>query len=69
MATDQLPPNPDTTRRPLDEAAAYDLGWNLREMGHTEKLESFKDDPRLRRAFDDGWAAAEQWLAEKEGAI
>jgi hypothetical protein len=57
-----------TANCPPDEAAAYDLGWNLREMGHTEKLDSFKGDRRLRRAFDDGWAAADKWLAEKEGA-
>jgi hypothetical protein len=36
------------------------------EMGHLEMLDSYKEDPKLRRAFEQGWNDAAAWCAEKE---
>jgi hypothetical protein len=53
-----------TTDAELEQA--YDAGWHLREMGHTELLETHNDNPKLRAAFVAGWNAAAEWVKEKE---
>jgi hypothetical protein len=50
-----------------DKEQAYDSGWHLREMGHTEMLNVYPDAPELRSAFERGWNAAAEWRKEKDG--
>jgi hypothetical protein len=41
--------------RTHEEEAAYDVGWNLAEMGHADMLDTYMDRPNLRKAFEEGW--------------
>lgn len=58
----------NVTMRTPEEQSAYDTGWHLREIGHLEMLDSYKHDPKLRKAFEQGWNDAAAWCAKKEQA-
>jgi hypothetical protein len=51
-----------------EEVRAECVGFELAYMGHTDMMDAFKDRPELRKAFEEGWAAAVEALAEKEEA-
>jgi hypothetical protein len=57
---------PEPTDRTAQEQKAYDAGWNLREMGHSDMLDTYKDNPKLRLAFEAGWGDAAVWREEKD---
>jgi hypothetical protein len=57
----------DSNTTDEDLKKAYDFGWHLREMGHTEILdETYKDQPGMRVAFEAGWKAAEAMVEEEQ---
>lgn len=57
----------DNSTTDADLQKAYDSGWHLREMGHTEILdETYKDHPELRAAFEAGWKSAEAMIEEEQ---
>lgn len=50
--------------RSHEQDAAYTIGWNLAEMGHTGMPDIFMDRADLRAAFEEGWADGAEWSKE-----
>ena len=51
-------------KRTPEEQSAYDEGWNLAELGHTDMLGTYMGRPDLRKVFEEGWADGEASFGE-----